>query len=89
APAARNADVTSPRREIGVGISPQVEPGVSADENSKLGEGALHAASTLTLRLFRLAARLPMRFPAPVEEQCQSGKIMAHRPSADAVNSPR
>jgi hypothetical protein len=25
APAARNADVTSPRREIGVGISPQVE----------------------------------------------------------------
>jgi hypothetical protein len=41
APAARNADVTSPRREIGVGISPQVEPGVSADENSKLGDGAL------------------------------------------------
>ena len=31
-PAARNADATSPRREIGVGISPQVEPGVSADE---------------------------------------------------------
>ena len=26
--------------------------------------------STLTLRLFRLAARLPMSFPAPVEEQC-------------------
>jgi hypothetical protein len=70
APAARNADVTSPRREIGVGISPQVEPGVSADENSKLGDGALHAVSTLTLRLFRLAARLPMSFPAPVEEQC-------------------
>jgi hypothetical protein len=43
-------------REIGVGISPQVEPGVSADENSKLGDGALHAESTLTLRLFRLAA---------------------------------
>ena len=37
-------------REIGVGISPQVEPGVSADENSKLGDGALHAESTLTLR---------------------------------------
>ena len=32
APAARNADAMSPRREIGVGISPQVEPGVSADE---------------------------------------------------------
>jgi hypothetical protein len=70
APAARNADVTSPRREIGVGISPQVEPGVSADENSKLGDGALHAVSTPTLQLFRLAARLPMSFPAPVEEQC-------------------
>lgn len=34
APAARNADATSPRREIGVSISPQVEPGVSADEKS-------------------------------------------------------
>jgi len=51
-----------------VATSPQVEPGVSADENSKLGDGALHAVSTLTLRLFRLAARLPMSFPA--EEQC-------------------
>ena len=51
-------------REIGVGISPQVEPGVSADENSKLGDGALHAESTLTLRLFRLAAHCnwPSRF---------------------------
>lgn len=38
APAARNADATSPRREIGVGISPQVEPGVSADEDSKHGD---------------------------------------------------
>jgi hypothetical protein len=34
APAARNADAASPRRGIGVGISPQVEPGVSADETN-------------------------------------------------------
>ena len=34
APAARHADATSPRREIGVGISPQVEPGVSAGRAS-------------------------------------------------------
>ena len=38
--AARDADATSPRREIGVGISPQVEPGVSADENTKLSRAA-------------------------------------------------
>jgi len=85
APAARNADATSPHRQIGVGISPQVEPGVSADENSKLGDGALHAVSTLTLRLFRLAARLPMSFPAPVEEQCPERQD--HGASAHRVNS--
>src|SRR5215471_10304461 len=37
APAARNADATSPRREIGVGISPQVELGVSAFPERFLG----------------------------------------------------
>src|SRR5215813_7271901 len=62
--AERSADATSPRREISVGISPQVELGVSADENSKLDDGALHAVSTLTLRLFCLGARLPMSLPS-------------------------
>src|ERR1700726_2298388 len=48
-PAARNAEATSPRREIGVGISPQVEPGASADEWAPQlqlgGMGARHLRS--------------------------------------------
>ena len=62
-PAARNVDATSPPRDRRRHIT-SVEPGVSADENSKLGDGALHAESTLTLRLFRLAAHCnwPSRF---------------------------
>ena len=45
APAARNADATSPRREIGVSTSPQVEPGASAEATTN-GQGhGRHARS--------------------------------------------